>query len=119
HGIWRWEVGPALVHWSSREARAGPRRMARLGAEPDRSDLMLCLFRRAAVAFTLLVMVLLCPGAQRHPDWGFYPPGWPGFAYNAQHWSAPKIPSQPLLRVKWSAPVDLVPRAWVTTGPRW
>src|SRR5205823_502370 len=44
-----------------------------------------------------------------HPAWGLYPAGWPGFAWNAQHWGRPSVAAQPLTRIKWSTPVDQAP----------
>jgi hypothetical protein len=64
--------------------------------------------RRGAVG-SLLLACLLCAGSARHPDWGQFPPGWPGFAYNSQHWSQPKVATQSLSRIKWSTPMDLAP----------
>src|SRR5207237_5312987 len=64
---------------------------------------------RGVVGAVIVGSILLCAGSARMPDWGPYPPGWQGFAYNSHHWAAPKVASQPLTRVKWSAPMDLAP----------
>src|SRR5215470_11653873 len=69
---------------------------------------MQSLVGRGAIGSVMLLAVLTCADSALGDD-AFYPPGWPGFAYNSQHWGAPLVASQPLKRVKWSAPVDLAP----------
>src|SRR5947207_713561 len=63
---------------------------------------------RLVGAFAIL-SVAVCAGSARHPAWGLYPAGWPGFAWNAQHWGRPSVAAQPLTRIKWSTPVDQAP----------
>lgn len=57
----------------------------------------------------LLVATFVVLISAAHPNWGLSPAGWPGFAFNAQHWAAAPVTAQPLNRIKWSAPVDLTP----------
>src|SRR5262249_15007250 len=70
---------------------------------------MLCSVKRSVIGSFAVIAGLIGAGSSRLPDWGYYPPGWPGFAYNSQHWAAPKVASQPLTRVKWSTAVDIAP----------
>jgi hypothetical protein len=65
---------------------------------------------RRPAAWSLATLALfLCSGAARSPAPDLYPPGWPDFAGSSHHWGARRVATQPLLRVKWSTPIDLHP----------